>query len=125
VTVMPSGSEALPGVLNSSEATPPPPLQQPLTRVRVGGVIVQPKLLHSVPPNYPSAARSAGISGDVVIVAHVERTGDVTSMKVVSGPATLQGAAMSALRSWKYQPATLDGSPIATDVTVTIKFQRQ
>lgn len=125
VSAMPSGSEALPGVLNSSEAALPPPPQQALTRVRVGGVIVQPRLLHSVSPNYPSAARSAGISGNVVIVAHVEKTGDVTSMKVVSGPATLQSAAMSALRSWKYQPATLDGSPIATDVTVTIKFQRQ
>lgn len=125
VSAMPSGSEALPGMLTSSEAAPPPPPQQPLTRVRVGGVIVQPKLLHSVAPNYPSAARSAGISGNVVIVAHVEKTGDVTSMKVVSGPATLQSAAISALKSWKYQPATLDGSPIATDVTVTIKFQRQ
>lgn len=124
VSAMPSGSEALPGV-NSSEAAPPPPPQQPLTRVRVGGVIVQPKLLHSIAPNYPAAARSAGISGNVVIVAHVEKTGDVASMKVVSGPATLQSAAMSALKSWKYQPATLDGSPIATDVTVTIKFQRQ
>ncbi|MGH9572646.1 MAG: TonB family protein [Candidatus Acidiferrales bacterium] len=125
VSVMPSGSEALPGMLNSSEAALPPPPQQTLTRVRVGGVIVQPKLVHSVAPNYPSAARTAGISGNVVIVAHVEKTGDVTSMKVVSGPATLQSAAMSALKTWKYQPATLDGSPIATDVTVTIKFQRQ
>ncbi|HKQ87639.1 MAG TPA: TonB family protein, partial [Candidatus Acidoferrales bacterium] len=122
-----NASEALPGVFNSSEAAPlpPPPSQQPLTRVRVGGVIVQPKLVHSVAPNYPSAARTAGISGNVVIVAHVDKTGDVASMKVVSGPATLQAAAMSALRSWKYQPATLDGVPIATDVTVTIKFQQQ
>ncbi|HKV47595.1 MAG TPA: TonB family protein [Candidatus Acidoferrales bacterium] len=125
VSATPSGSEALPGVLNSSEAALPPPPQQALTRVRVGGVIVQPKLLHSVAPNYPSAARTAGISGNVVIVANVAKTGDVTSMKVISGPVTLQAAAMSALRSWKYQPATLDGSPIATDVTVTIKFQRQ
>jgi periplasmic protein TonB len=127
VGVTPSGSEELPGVFNSSEAAPPPPppSQQPLTRVRVGGVIVQPKLLHSVAPNYPSAARTAGISGSVVIVAHVDKTGEVTSMKVVSGPATLQSAAMSALRTWKYQPATLDGVPIATDVTVTIKFQQQ
>lgn len=122
-----SGSEALPGVLSPSEAAPPPPpvSQQPLTRVRVGGVIIQPKLLRSVPPNYPSAARSAGISGNVVIVAHLDKTGDVASMKVISGPPALQSAAMSALRGWKYRPATLDGVPIATDVTVTIRFQQQ
>ncbi len=123
-TVTPNASEALPGVFNSSEAAPPPP-PQPLTRVRVGGVIVQPKLVHSVAPNYPSAARNAGISGNVVIVAHVDKTGAVASMKVVSGPATLQSAAMSALKNWKYEPATLDGAPIPTDVTVTIKFQQQ
>lgn len=127
VNAAPNGSEALPGVFSSTEGAPPPPppAQQPLTRVRVGGVIVQPRLLHSVAPNYPSAARAAGISGNVVIVAHLDKMGDVASMKVVSGPATLQAAAMSALRSWKYQPATLDGVPIATDVTVTIKFQQQ
>jgi len=127
VSAATGGSETLPGVLGSSEAAPPPPppSQPPLTRVRVGGVIAQPKLLHSVSPNYPSAARSAGISGNVVILAHVDKTGNVASMKVVSGPATLQAAATSALRSWKYQPATLDGVPIATDVTVTIRFQRQ
>lgn len=122
----PTVSAALPDVLSSSDAAvPPPPQPQPLNRVRVGGVIVQPKLMHSVAPIYPTAARQAGIYGNVVIVAQVDKTGNVASMKVVSGPATLQSAAMSSLKLWKYQPATLDGVAIATDVTVTIKFQQQ
>jgi protein TonB len=115
---------ALPEVLGSSNAAPAPP-PPPLVRVRVGGVIVAPKLLHSVAPNYPSAARQAGIYGNVVITAQLDKAGNVASMKVTSGPPTLQSAAMSALRQWKYQPATLDGNPIETEITVTIKFQQQ
>lgn len=122
----PTVSAALPDVLSSSDsALPPPPQPQPLTRVRVGGVIVQPKLMHTVAPNYPTSARLAGMYGNVVINAQVDKAGNVGSMKIVSGPPTLQASAMSALKLWKYQPATLDGVPIATAITVTIKFQQQ
>jgi protein TonB len=100
----------------------PPP---PAAAVRVGGAIVSPKLLHSTAPIYPSTARQAGITGSVVIIARVDKSGNVASTKVISGPATLQAAALLAMRGWKYQPGTLDGVPIETDVTVTIKFQQQ
>jgi len=119
-----SAAGALPDVLGSSSAGPAPP-PPPLVRVRVGGVIVAPKLIRSVAPNYPSAARQAGISGSVVINAQLDKSGNVASMKIVSGPPTLQAAAMIALKQWKYQPATLDGNAIAAEITVTIKFQQQ
>jgi TonB family protein len=113
---------AVPDVLSSSSGVEPPP---PAPPVRVGGQIVQPKLLRSVPPTYPAAARQAGISGNVVIEAQVDKAGNVGTMKVVSGPATLQASAVAAMRSWKYAPGTLDGTPIETQVTVTIHFQQQ
>jgi TonB family protein len=114
---------ALPDVLGASSAAPPPPPM--LNRVRVGGVIIEPKLLRSVPPVYPSSARQAGITGNVVVNAQVDKAGNVVSTKAVSGPVALQAAAMNAMKLWKYQPSTLDGDPIATQVTVTIKFQQQ
>ncbi|HTZ72983.1 MAG TPA: TonB family protein [Candidatus Aquilonibacter sp.] len=120
----PAAAGAMPDVLGSASAAPAPP-PPPLVRVRVGGVIVAPKLVHSVAPNYPSGARQAGISGNVVIDAQLDKSGNVSSMKVVSGPPTLQSAAMVALKQWKYRPATLDGVPTATEITVTIKFQQQ
>jgi protein TonB len=46
-------------------------------------------------------------------------------MKVVSGPAMLQQAAMDALHLWKYQPATLDGKAVPIHLTVTIQFRLQ
>lgn len=61
----------------------------------------------------------------MVVSAQVDKAGNVVSTKAVSGPITLQAAAMNAMKLWKYQPATLDAEPIATQVTVTIKFQQQ
>jgi TonB family protein len=109
-------------VIGSSNVAAPP---APTVRVRVGGVIVQPQLVHSVPPIYPTAARTANISGNVVLNAQVDKDGNVSSVKVVSGPVPLQAAAIAAMKQWKYKAATLDADPIATTVTVTIRFQQQ
>jgi protein TonB len=118
----PAISTAVPDVLSAPSASAPPP---PVPAVRVGGLIVQPKLLRAVQPIYPSSARQAGISGNVVISAQVDKAGNVGQTKVVSGPATLQAAALAAMKNWKYSPGTLDGSPVDTTVTVTIHFQQQ
>ncbi len=118
-----ASASGLTDVLGSSSDGPAPP--PPMERVRVGGAIAAPQLIRSVPPIYPTAARQAGISGSVVIAAHIDKDGNVASMKIVSGQSSLQAAALTALKQWKYKPATLDGDPIATDLTVTIRFQAQ
>jgi outer membrane biosynthesis protein TonB len=43
-------------------------------------------------------------------------------MQIVSGPALLRGAALAALRRWKYEPSTLNGQAISIQMLVTIKF---
>ena len=110
---------ALAGMVSSSNALPPPP---PGAAVRVGGVIKAPKLISSVPPTYPSAATQSMMNGDVVIHAVIDKNGNVTDAKAVSGPSMLQSAAVTAVRRWKYSPSLLDGQPVATEVTVTLKF---
>ena len=66
----------------------------------------------------------ANVQGDVKIQATIDETGRVTKMKVVSGPALLQRAAMEALRQWRYAPSILDDKPVAVDTVVTIRFHR-
>jgi len=73
-------------------------------------------------PIYPPVAKSAGVAGKVVVQASVNASGVVVATKVLSGPAMLRQAAVDALRRWKYQPATLNGSPVAVDITVTMSF---
>ena len=104
------------GVLNSRVT--PPPLQVP-----VGGMVQQARLIHSVPPIYPSLAKLTRVSGDVVVDALIDSSGNVKTVKVLSGPSILQQAAIETVRQWKYEPARLDGQAVAMHLTVTVKFR--
>jgi protein TonB len=120
-----TGSSALGSLLpgaDTSLAAPPAPAKS-ATKIRQGGLIVQPKLISSVPPVYPALAKQAGVEGDVEIQAEIGISGNVTSMKVLSGPSLLRAAAMDALRKWRYLPAKLDGKPVADQYVVTIRFR--
>jgi TonB family protein len=97
----------------------------PVVPLPVGGDVRPAKLLTTIPPTYPSLARSQHISGDVRVDALIDAAGHVTTMKVVSGPTLLHQAAMDALRQWKYQPASLDGKAVPMHLTVTIQFRLQ
>ena len=103
-------------VSNNQPSAPAAPLP-------VGGDVKQAKLISSVPPVYPTLAKNQHVSGNVTVDALIDASGRVTTMKVVSGPTLLQQAAMDALKEWKYQPASLDGKPVAMHLTVTVQFR--
>ncbi len=90
--------------------------------VRVGGDVREPQVITRVLPNYPLAAKQAGIQGDVVIQTTVDQKGNVINMKLVSGPMMLRQPAMDALKRWKYAPSTLNGQAISVQMLVTLKF---
>jgi protein TonB len=96
---------------------------QPVAPIPVGGDVKAARLLSSVSPAYPQLARTQRLSGDIKIDALIDVNGRVSAMKVISGPALLHQAAMDALRQWKYQPATLNGQPMAMHLTVTVQFK--
>lgn len=114
-------SDSLGGELVSGSVKQPAAPVDP----QVGGDVKPAKMISSMPPVYPSLARSQHVSGDVKIDGLIDMNGRVTSMKVISGPALLHQAAMDALRQWKYQPATLDGKPVPMHLTITLQFRLQ
>jgi protein TonB len=119
---LPAGESSLSGGLLAGNANQP---AAPAAVLPVGGDVVTARLISSVPPTYPAMARTQHVAGDVRVDALIGANGRVSSMKVVSGPTILHQAAMDALRQWKYQPATLDGKPVAMHLTVTIQFHLQ
>jgi TonB family protein len=114
-----------------------PPLQAPIVSilsrpatpnpvrgsVSIGGQVQMARLLNSVPPVYPTIARTNHVDGDVALDALIDANGSVTDLKVVSGPPILRQAAMDAVRQWKYDPARLNGRPVAIHLGVTVKFR--
>lgn len=80
------------------------------------------KITHMAYPVYPEIAKAAHVSGTVVLHCVISKDGSVKDMKVVSGPDLLVGAAMDAVKQWKYQPTLLNGRPVEVDTTISVVF---
>jgi len=122
-------SAALPSIesspANVAPPPPPPPPQQsaPQGPVMVGGDVKPPKTVSAVPVEYPEIARQAGVQGSVVVRIVIDKAGNVTDARALSGPALLRDAAVRALRQRKYAPSKLNGNPISVVMLVTIQFR--
>jgi len=99
--------------------------KEPTAPLPVGGDLKQASLLKSVSPIYPATAKAQNVSGDVKIDVLVDANGNVSTVKVISGPTLLHQAALNAVKQWKYEPAQLNGKPTAVHVSVTIHFRAQ
>jgi TonB family protein len=91
--------------------------------LRVDADRQQQKLVHSVRPVYPDAAKQAGIEGTVRLKATIAKDGTVQDLKVLSGDPALVNAAVEAVRQWRYQPTLLEGRPVSVITTVTVEFR--
>lgn len=113
------------GVLGgiAGNVKPVAPVARSKQPVRVGGRVRRPQLVKQIAPKYPPLARDAHITGEVVIDAILDERGNVTEMKVISGPPLFYSAAMDALREWKYEPTYLNDEPISVQLIVTITFR--
>jgi len=88
------------------------------------GDIRPPELIHRVEPAYPEALRQGRIEGAVVLEAVVTESGEVSDLKVVrSTRPELEEPALSAVRQWRYRPATFQGRPVRVYLTITTNFR--
>jgi protein TonB len=113
------------GILGGGPHIAPPPPPKAIAQhgpYRVGGEVRPPQLVREIQPNYPPLARQTQTQGDVVINCIIDSQGNVTQMKLVSGPPLLVQAAMQAVGEWKYRPTLLNGTPVAVEMHVTVHF---
>jgi protein TonB len=73
-------------------------------------------------PVYPPIAKAAHVQGAVILHAVISKQGTIENLTVVSGPQMLQGAAVDAVKRWKYKPYQLNGEPTEVDTTITVNF---
>jgi TonB family protein len=59
-------------------------------------------VVSAVAPVYPAIAYAAHQSGDVIVVAEINKSGDVTSAHVESGSNLLRAVSVEAARRWKF-----------------------
>ena len=111
------GSPALSGVLSSKGAVPT------LSQQRVSRGISGGQLIHRVPPVYPLQAKSLRMEGKVVLDAMVMEDGRLSDLKVVQGEPIFTGAAMEAVKKWRYKPFLLDGKTVKSPMRITVDFK--
>jgi TonB family protein len=91
-------------------------------RIRIGGNVLQARLVHQVNPVPPSDAIKNHVQGTVQLHVVIDINGNVKQVDVVSGPPDLTTAAVDAVKQWRYQPTLLNGDPVEVDTTVSVSF---
>lgn len=90
--------------------------------VRISSMVVSGLILQKTPPLYPAIAKATGTQGTVVLQAMISKSGTIENLRVVSGPAMLQQAAVDAVKTWRYRPYLLSGEPVEVETTVNVVF---
>lgn len=109
-----------PGALCGTGAVP---IRDPApTAVRIGGAIKEPRLIESRAPVYPPLAQAAGVEGKVILEARVGPDGRVRDVRIVEGHTLFDEAALTSVRSRRYEPLRLNGVPTDFFITITMAF---
>jgi periplasmic protein TonB len=76
-------------------------------------------------PPYPGSARRQGIEGDVILQLSVDEAGKLISVSVArgSGHRALDEAAIAAVKQWRFEPAVVDGRPVAAVAELPVRFR--
>lgn len=83
-----------------------------------------PRLIKSVQPVYPEAARQARTQGAVVLNLRTDKSGNISEVMVLKSPdESLSRAAIAAVKQWKYEPFIKDGQAKEVVFTVTVMFK--
>ena len=112
------------GIVSATSNLAYVPKLQPVVpqRVRISQGVTTGMLIRKVEPTYPALARSARISGNVVLKAIIDREGAIQDLQLVSGHPMLVPAAIDAVRQWRYRPYLLNGQPVEVETTITVIF---
>jgi uncharacterized membrane protein (UPF0127 family) len=119
----------LEGGLATARAVPAPGPSQVAAESRMesvfsalDGQVVPPKLVS--PTAVPSAPEAAGPQPLPEVELVVSPAGEVESVKLVSGrTSALSGMQLSAIKAWRFEPATRDGQPVRYRLRVRVPAQ--
>ncbi len=125
--------EMLMGAFIADTSVPPPPIDNTIDNTdelvneipnlvhRSEGVI-RGNAIKRVNPEYPALAKTAHISGDVVLSIVISESGKVINAYIVSGHPILQRVALEAAQQWEFKPTLLNDTPVKVQGKLTFRF---
>lgn len=85
-------------------------------------VFLNGQLLNNPKPNYPQAAKIAGIAGKVDVVVEINETGNVVKIESANGNEILAKSASEAALQAKFSPTMCDGKATKTIGVISFNF---
>jgi protein TonB len=86
--------------------------------------VTPPKAVYMPNPQYVDKARREKINGVVVVAMIVTAEGNVRDVKVIKSlDPGLDKQAIAAVRTWKFEPATMAGKPVAVHLKTEVNFR--
>jgi serine/threonine-protein kinase len=111
----------------TTAATPPvaePADLAPVNPVRIRGNIEAPTIIEKSEPELPAWAVDEGLPSYIVLELVVDEQGYVRDARVLREVhPILEEMALDAVRSWRLEPATNDGEPVAVFFNATVAFR--
>ena len=89
----------------------------------VGGRVKAPQITSRTLPIYSKEALRARIEGSVIVLAAVDATGRMCSLRIERAlEPGLDQAASASVRQWRFKPGLKDGTPVAVQVHIEVEF---
>ena len=86
--------------------------------------VTPPKAVYHPDPQYTDSARKKKIHGTVVVAMIVTPDGKVRDVKVIKSlDKDLDKQAIAAVGTWRFEPATKDGKPVAVHLKAEANFR--
>ena len=90
----------------------------------VGNGVTAPRPVYSPNPEYVDKARREKIAGNVTLAMILTAEGKVRDLKVTKSlDKGLDKQALAAVSTWRFEPATKDGKPVAVHLNVDVTFK--
>lgn len=93
-----------------------------LDKLKVPPEVMASRCITMVSPIYPQAADDSSLASTVVVRVVIWKSGNVSPVRAISGPPSLQAEAMNAVRLWRYKPFVKDDGPVDVSTDVRVDF---
>ncbi len=90
--------------------------------------VERPRIVHQVRPEFPEALQLLGVEGWVVVASVIGEDGRPRQPVILDakgGGAGMKYVALDTLRQWRFEPAKLDGKPVAVNYILNVSFKQR
>jgi TonB family protein len=95
----------------------------PVYRYKVGGAVTEPRRISGSDPVYPPKEKESLVEGNAVVEVLIDSEGFVRDVSTIRGSSDeFCHATIEAVKSWQFEPATLEGKPVPVRYVLATHF---